>query len=191
MNGLNLSKEIGLTLDEGQAKFEREKIFSSTDELEKFLREKFSDGIFVAWQIQSIVWGKFDGEKLFLKDNQQINFDDWLECRIFNRRGELHLKRFEKDFVGRYVCDDEGEKIFYVDSFSRFWGNNRTATADGWITLRDEPRKIFMEIPCNDCKKKFYGLLTRNYIGSDEETGLSGYVDYRFVAIEPADWDGD
>lgn len=191
MSSLDLSKKIGLTLEEGRTNFERGKIFSSAQEAEKFLREKFSDGIFVAWQIQSIVWGNFDGEKILLKDNARPNFDDWLECRIFNRRAELHLKRDGKNFVGRYVCDADGEKIFYVDSFSRLWGErNENFSADGWIALHDKPRKIFMEIPCPDRGKKYYGLLTRNYIGSDDETGLSGYVDYRFVAIEPA-WDGD
>lgn len=190
MSGLDLSKKFGLSLAEGKTIFERGKNFSSAKDLEMFLREKFSNGTFVAWQIQNIVWGKFDGEKLLLKDNHRPYFDDWLECRIFNRYAELHLKRSGQDFIGQYICDTEGEKIFYVDSFSRFWGEC-TATADGWITLQDKMRKIFIEIPCDDCGKNFYGLLTRNYIGSDEETGLSGYTDYRFVAIEPADWSGD
>ena len=191
MSGLDLSKKIGLTLEVGTTKFERGKIFSSAEEVETFLREKFSDGIFVAWQIQSVVWGKFDGEKLLLKDERRPSFDDWLECRIFNRREELHLKRNGQNFVGRYACDAEGEKIFYVDSFARLWGErDENFSEDGWIALRDKPRKIFMEIPCSDCGKKYYGLTTRNYIGSDFDTGLSGYVDYRFVALESA-WDGD
>ena len=87
------------------------------------------------------------------------------------------------------ISDAEGEGDFYVDSFARLWGEN-SAEADGWITLRDAPRKLSMEIPCDDGGKKFYGLTTRNYIDSDAATGLSGYVDYRFVAIESA-WDGD
>ena len=190
MSGLDLSRKIGLSLNEGTTFFERGKNFSSLEELEKFLRGKFLDGIFVAWQIQSIIWGKFTGEKLLLKDNRPLNFDDWLECRIFNRREELHLKRAGQNLIGRYVRDAQGEKIFYVDSFARLWGECNE-TADGWITLLDKPRKISMEIPCDDFGKKFYGLTTRNYIGSDAATGLSGYVDYRFVAIEPADWDGD
>ncbi|MBR1806371.1 MAG: TIGR03984 family CRISPR-associated protein [Selenomonadaceae bacterium] len=188
MSGLDLSKEFGLTLVEGEATFQRVKFFSAED-LESFLREKFSDGIFVAWQIQSVVWGTFDGEKFLLKDNRRPNFNDWLECRIFNRSAELHLKRDGQNFVGRYLCDTQGEKIFHVDSFARLWGEC-TVAADGWLTLHDKPRKILTEIPCDDFGKKFYGLLTRNYIGSDAATGLSGYVDYRFVAIESA-WDGD
>ena len=47
-----------------------------------------------------------------------------------------------------------------------------------------------MMIPSDDKGKKFYGLTTRNYIDSDKATGLSGYVDYRFVALESAQ-DGD
>jgi len=88
------------------------------------------------------------------------------------------------------TVDDDGDDDFYVDSFSRLWGE-RTNSAGDWITLTDKPRKISMTLPCTFDDKKFYGLTTRNYIGSDEATGLSGYVDYRFVAIEPADWDGD
>lgn len=47
-----------------------------------------------------------------------------------------------------------------------------------------------MIIPCNVGDKKFYGLTTRNYIDSDETTGLSGFVGYRFVVIDSA-WEGD
>lgn len=161
----------------------------SPQELEKILQEKISPAIFVAWQIQSIVWGKFDGEKLLLKENLAPNFDDWLECRIFNRYEEIHLKRNGEIFSGRYISDAEGNEDFYVDSFARLWGEN-SSEADGWIKLEDKPRKLSMEIPCDDGGKKFYGLTTRNYIDSDAATGLSGYVDYRFVALESA-WDGD
>lgn len=190
MSGLDLAKKIGLA--DGAGKVHSEPVeFSSTTALESFLREKSFVGIFVAWQIQSIVWGKFDGEKFLLKDNRQPNFDDWLECRIFNESAELHLKRSGENFSGRYICDGTGEEKFYVNSFARLWGErDKKFSADGWIKLCDAERKLSMTIPCDDDGKKFYGLLTRNYIGSDDETGLSGYVDYRFVALESA-WDGD
>ena len=185
MSGMNLARRVGLEL--GQCKKFSEAVECSPHELEKILRENFTgDGIFVAWQIQDIVWGKFDGEKLLLKNDASPNFDDWLECRVFNRREELHLKRADEKFFGRYVRDEDGTENFFVDSFSRLWGERLT---DGWITLQDAARKISMELPI-DGGEKFFGLLTRNYIGSDEATGLSGYVDYRFVAIESA-WDGD
>ena len=181
MSGLALAKK-NLQLREGKTFSER--LECTAPELENLFRNKFSEGIFVAWQIQNIVWGEFDGEKI------SSNVDDWLEVRLFNTDAEIHLKRTGKNFVGRFIRDEAGTGNFYVDSFARLWGE-RTASEDGWITLTDERRKISMTLPCADGGKNFYGLLTRNYIGSDAATGLSGYVDYRFVAIEPADWDGD
>lgn len=182
MSGLDLARKVGLKL--GECKTFSEPIDCPATELEQTLRGKIDDGIVVAWQVQSVVWSKFDDEKLL------SNVDDWLEVRIFNRNAEIHLKRAGNNFFGRFVHDEAGTSNFYVDSFSRLWGE-RTATTGDWITLTDAPRKISMTLPCTNGDKKFYGLLTRNYIGNDEATGLSGYVDYRFVAIEPADWDGD
>lgn len=187
MTGLDLAKN-DLQLNRGKIFFKRINFLSTEPEI--ILRENFLEphGIFVAWQIQKIIWGKFDGEKILLKENISPNFDDILEFRIFNQREEIHLKRLGKNFVGRYIRDENGEGIFFVDSFSRLWGERKNS-ADGWTTLRDDLRKISMTIPC-DGDKKFYGLTTRNYIGNDAATGLSGYVDYRFVALDSAQ-DGD
>ena len=183
MGGLDLAKKVGLKL--GECKTYSEKFQCKSSDIEKFLRNKISHGTFVAWQIQNIIWDNFDAE------NFSANVDDWLECRIFNRDEEIHIKRTGENFVGRYICDELGSGNFYVDSFARLWGErDENFSADGWIKLQDKPRKISMKIPCDDNDKKFYGLLTRNYIDSDDDTGLSGYVDYRFVAIESA-WDGD
>ena len=187
MSGLDLARN---ELQLGECNSFSEPIDCPATELEQILRGKMSDGIVVAWQVQSVVWGTFDGEKILLKENVAPNVDDWLECRIFNESAEIHIKRTGKNFVGRFVRDAAGNGTFYVDSFSRLWGKC-TETTDAWITLTDKPRKISMTIPCANAGKKFYGLTTRNYIGNDAATGLSGYVDYRFVAIEPADWDGD
>ena len=185
MRGLALAKN-NLRLRECQTFSEEFKC--PLRELEENLRGKISSGIFAAWQIQSVVWGKFDGEKLLLRGDCPPNIDDWLECRIFNESEEIHLKRDGEIMRGRYIRDTAGTGTDYVDSFARLWGE-RVDYADGWITLRDDGRKISMEIPCDFDAKKC-GLTTRNYIGSDDDTGLSGYVDYRFVAIDSA-WDGD
>lgn len=185
MNGLQLAKNIGLEICQCSAEIENVTCEISLNGVETLL-QKFENqrANFVAWQIQNIIWGKFDGEKLF--STAEIEPQYWLECRIFNEIAELHLKRIENKFVGRYVKDTKGAGNFYVDSFSRFWGENSGA-ADGFIKLLDKQRKLFMEIPCDKNNAKWYGLLTRNYISSGEETGLSGYIDYRFVAIEPAE----
>lgn len=185
MNGLTLATRVGLVLRE--CKIFSEQLEISWSELEQILREKSFQGIFVAWQIQSVIWGKIVDEKF--SSPEPIDVEDWLEFRIFNEHEEFHFKRDGKIWRGRYIRDEAGNGDFYVDSFARLWGE-RVNFADGWITLRDDPRKISMTIPCDDGDKKFYGLTTRNYIGSDDDIGLSGYVDFRFVAIESA-WGGD
>ena len=187
MSGLSLAKNIGYKLCEGGIISDKNICECSLKDVEKILQEKFqnSRAVFVAWQIQNIIWGTYDGAKLLLRDKNSPASENWLECRIFNDTQELHLKRVKDKFNWRYIKDIDGEGNFYVDSFSRLWGENFKAT-DGYINLLDRQRKLYMEIPCEKTNANWYGLLTRNYIGSDNDTGLSGYVDYRFVAIEPA-----
>lgn len=186
MSGLKLAKKIGFQLCECKNILERVTCEISLSDIEKILAQNFKNprAVFVAWQIQNIVWGNYDGKKLSARS--EITPEHWLECRIFNAAEELHLKRLENKFSGRYISETDGAGNFYVDSFSRFWGEN-TGAADGFIKLLDRQRKLYMEIPCENKNAAWYGLLTRNYISSDENTGLSGYSDYRFVAIEPAE----
>ena len=187
MNGLTLAKRVGLKLHEGGKIFEKLSCECSLSDVEKILHEKFQGNraVFVAWQLQNIIWGTYDGKQLLLRDNVSPVLENFLECRIFNDMQELHLKRIGNKFRGRYVEDTDGNGNFYVDSFARLWGE-KSNSADGYISLLDKQRKLYMEIPCDEDDAKWYGLLTRNYIDSDSDTGLSGYVDYRFVAIEPA-----
>lgn len=188
MSGLKLAKTVGLQLNEGKIIRERVNCACTLNDVEKILAEKFNDSraVFVAWQIQSVVWGTCEGGKIYLRDKTSPKPENWLECRIFNADEEIHLKRRENDLIGRYIKDVEGEGKFYVDSFARLWGERFNA-ADGYINLLDRGRKLYMEIPCDKDGAKYYGLLTRNYIDSDGNTGLSGYTDCRFMAIEPAE----
>lgn len=183
MSGLSLARKVGLTLRTGKSI--SEPIECAPVDAEKILREKFGNasGIFVAWQIQNIVWGKFDGGKI--SSRSELTPEYLLECRAFNADAEIHLKRVGKTLRGRFIQDGTGADNFYVDSFARLWGENSGA-AEGYIKLLDRQRKLYMEIPCAETNSSWYGLLTRNYIGGDVKTGLSGYVDYRFVSIEPA-----
>lgn len=189
MHGLELAKQTSFEICDCKIYSETVTCEISLSDIENLVNEKFQNfrAVFVAWQFQNIFWGKYeDGE---LSARAEIIPDYWLECRIFNETEELHLKRIENKFVGRYITENTGEENFYVDSFSRFWGENSNSenSADGYIKLLDRQRKLYMEIPCAENNSKWYGLLTRNYISSDECTGLSGYSDYRFVAIEPAE----
>ena len=186
MSGLDIAKRIGLEIKKSKTIFENVRCENSLSEVEKIISEKFqqSNGIFVAWQIQNIVFGKLENFKLKLK-NDLPKVENFLECRIFNEVEELHLKNFSSEFRGRYVRDEIGDENFFADSFSRFWGKFQNSEK-GFVKLIDSERKLCLEIP-TDLSAEYYGLLTRNYIGSDKETGLSGYVDYRFLKIEGAD----
>lgn len=186
MNGLDLAKKTSLQICECEIFSETVTCEISLIDVENIVRQYFKNlrAVFVAWQIQNIMWGKYNnGEFITLSD---ITPQFWLECRIFNETEELHLKRIENKLHGRYITEKQGTGNFYSDSFSRFWGENSGAV-DGFIKLLDKQRKLFMEIPCDKINAKWYGLLTRNYISSEEKTGLSGYTDYRFVAIDSAE----
>lgn len=160
------------------------------DELEALLRDTMTaDALIVLWQMHSVVWGKWQNGGISLAPGEAITPEYWQELRVFNEHEELHLWRVEKGFAGRYRKDEDEDNgnapDTYVDSFSRFWGENRGA-AEQYVTLVDSSRKLRLVIPAED-GFRWYGLQTRNYVGSDEETGLSGYVDYRFVHIASAE----
>lgn len=186
LSGLEIAKEVGLKIDECKKIFEPVSCEISLQSVEKILSEKFvqPNGIVVAWQIQSVVFGKFENGKLELK-NGSPGIENWQECRIFNEDEELHLKNFDGEFRGRYVREEEGTGDFFAESFSRFWGEYY-GRENNFVKLVDSERKLCLEIP-TEIDAKYYGLLTRNYIGFDEETGLGGYVDYRFAKIGGAD----
>ena len=187
MRGLEIAKTIGLQLK--QCKRNSQKLncgcsLQSVGELIKSTMQT-ANGLIIIWQIHKITWGKLNNGQLSALEELQP--ENWLEFRIFNEDEEIHMKRAGNIFRGRYVRDEVGQDDYYVDSFARFWGDEEENSADdGYIHLLDEQRKLYMEIPCDEAGFTWYGLLTRNYIESDETTGLSGYVDYRFVAIEPA-----
>ena len=146
-----------------------------------------SNSIVVVWQIHNIVWGRYQNNKLELFDGA-INTDFYQEIRVFNEIEELHLIKIDNEFNGRYIKDGIGQEVRYVDSFSRFWGE-KYIIKDGFIELRDIGRKISLKIPFDEkfSDAKYLGLTTRNYIGIDENTGLSGYIDYRFLSISSAE----
>ena len=159
-------------------------------------RHMKKEGQVVVWSFARISWGRWDGEQVSLARGE-AEPGDILEIRVFNREEELRLVRENDCFAGRYVADGSGEEHYHVDSFARLWGE-RDMQGDvppGYIRLADHARKLEMDVPFEARAEglKYLGLETRNYVKSDESTGLSGYVDYRYVAIEPAQggkWNG-
>lgn len=148
----------------------------------------FSHATVVVWQVNTIRWGKWEQGTLAFADGQEAKTALWLECRIFNEEKELHLARQKDQFTGRLVEDGAGEATEYVDACSRFWGECKAWEA-GWMTLRDDDRKLSLTVPEAEGTARFYGLVTRNYIGIHEKTAQAGYTDYRYVKIASADQD--
>ena len=58
------------------------------------------------------------------------------------------------------------------------------------MRLQDDQRKLKLNIPVSDTTSKWYGLLTRNYVTTNDVNGQAGYTDYRFVDIASADLEG-
>lgn len=143
------------------------------------------EGIVVIWLMNRIIWTRFENGHIKLEEDES-EVDYWQEVRGFNGLGEIHLVRFGETLSGRSVIDKESSgswKEGYVDIIAPLWGDN-AGFVDGVVHLVDEDRKLTLDIPCADGSVANYGLVTRSYIKADETTGLSGYVDYRYLAVE-------
>ena len=145
----------------------------------------------VVWQVHGIVWGCWQNGSLKLAGDVAKNCSLWLELRVFNEEEELHLKRSGDLWLGRWRKDGAGEATEYVDSISRFWGEMVEAAdlPEGYMKLEDAARKLKQILPQAEEHAKYYGLVTRSYIGY-EATGQAGYADYRYVRIAAADVEG-
>lgn len=149
----------------------------------------------VVWMVHGIFWGELSDNKISLLDMENINFKLCQEIRIFNINFELHLRIISNKAVGRLVIDYDKmidkENIYlseYVDTVSRFWGENITDDNADKLILHDFSRKLTLKLPVSqlECSNaKFYGLKTRNYIEKDMDTYQVGYGDYRYVEIVP------
>lgn len=142
-----------------------------------------SSALIVAWQINRIVWGRVENGKIIFADVDSWNVAQCQEMRIFNDSKELYLMKSGDKLTGRLRIDGSGEDTAYVDSVAPIWG--KAAGSDGEFTeLRDEARKLYITIPADVAKDKRCGLVTRSYVVSDEASGLSGYGDYRYLALQ-------
>ena len=99
---------------------------------------------------------------------------------------ELRLTVQHGELVYRYISDETGEPVSYVDSSSRLIGENNAGYAqfnrvDGFTYLVDTGRKLSQIIPVSTSKKYCY-LTTRNYIGYLDNYQAS-YTDYRYIEI--------
>ena len=145
----------------------------------------------VVWQVHGITWGRWQNGSLKLAGDAAKKCSLWLELCVFNEEEELHLKKSGDMWLGRWRKDGAGEATEYVDSISRFWGEMVEAAdlPEGYMKLEDAARKLKQILPQAEEHAKYYGLVTRSYIGY-EATGQAGYADYRYVRIAAADVEG-
>lgn len=141
------------------------------------------------WQMQSIIWGRYENGAIKLLEEQDgVNPDYLQEIRIFNDKEELYLRKEGEEIEGRYICDEGSERSEYIDDASWFWGE-ASDTVSEHVKLTDSERRISMEIPVIPTGAKHYLLKTRNYI-APASNGQYGYIDYRFLGIIPENGGG-
>ena len=170
-------------------------VAGSWQELLALLAEALPEGgLVTAWLPQQVLWGRYDGKGFTFAKASSLT-ENVLELRVFSREAEVYARnRGDSTYLVRICHDypagaaaglpepDKAVAIEYVDSLSRLWGEN-TGFVGGYVALEDKERKIRLEIPADDGSYKYYGLVTRNYIGYTDNN-QAGYVDSRYVAIE-------
>lgn len=186
MQGIELTREP-LHLRKGWSKWQD--IHEGATNLLPILEEyQFNRGTAVVWLEYKIAIAEAGSE---LVELLQKNAAYWQELRVFDADKELYLTHEGSEIIGRYV-EDCGEKAEgtveqeYVDSAARLWGR-RTGLVQGRMLLEDKERKLSLELPEQEQLAEYYGLVSRSYVGKNPVTYQAGYVDYRYVAICPAD----
>lgn len=145
------------------------------------------DGLVITWSVHEVKWGYYkQGGFQFSDGTTDIDLAFLQDMRIFNDVEELRLTIQHGEVVYRYISDETGVPVSYVDSTSRLIGENNSGYAqlnrvDGFTYLVDAGRKLSQIIPASTSKKYCY-LTTRNYIGYLDNNQAS-YTDYRYVKI--------
>lgn len=146
------------------------------------------DGLVIIWQVHRIIWGRWVAGRLSLVDGSSLEAQYVEELRAFDESGELHLRRRGEQLSGRYIQDGHGAAVDYVDSLSPFYGKAEATGKPDVVCLRDEDRKLEMELPASlDGSAETCGLATRNYITANPKTGQASYNEYRFLGIVSMD----
>lgn len=146
------------------------------------------DGLVITWSVHEVKWGYYkQGGFQFSDGTTDVDLAYLQDMRIFNETEELRLTVQHGEIVYRYINDEAGEPVTYVDSSSRMIGEvdaGRTQLnrVEGFTSLVDTGRKLSQIIPVSTTKQYCY-LTTRNYIGYLDNHQAS-YTDYRYVKIE-------
>lgn len=154
----------------------------------KFMKH---DGLVITWSVHEVKWGYYkQGIFQFSDSTTDVDVAFLQDMRIFNDVEELRLTVQHDEIVYRYISDESGEPVSYVDSSSRLIGENNPGygqlnQVEGFTYLVDTGRKLSQIIPISTSKQYCY-LTTRNYIGYLDNYQAS-YTDYRYVKIADKD----
>lgn len=147
--------------------------------------EKYSlqEAVAAIWLPNRLLWGRISQDQISLQDGSSFADLTMVEFRLFNENMEIYGRNNGTGYSLRVIQDSPaGEAtVEYVDIKARLWGENQGSQA-GYVHLVDIQRGIVMDIPADDNQHKYYGLLTRNYIGYLANSQAS-YTDSRYVAI--------
>lgn len=145
------------------------------------------DGLVITWSVHEVKWGYYkQGQFQFSDGTTEVDLAYLQDMRIFNDVEELRLTVQHGEIVYRYINDEAGEPVTYVDSSSRMIGETDAGRTQlnpvqGFTSLVDTGRKLSQIIPMSTTKQYCY-LTTRNYIGYLDNHQAS-YIDYRYVKI--------
>ena len=183
--GMTLAKAERLAIKDNHKITFREEETTAAEVLSKCASYFPNAAAVFAWQIHTAGWGKWDGKNFQMAAGKDICLDYLQEIRVFDQEAELHLTRNGDKFAGRYLRDGGGEKeLMYVDAFARLFGDIE-GSHSGFTRLKDSSRQLEYLVPL-EMAEGHVGLLTRNYIDEVGDMGQLSYVDYRFMALEPA-----
>lgn len=147
--------------------------------------EKYSlqEAVAAIWLSNRLLWGRISQDQISLQDGSSFADLTMVEFRLFNENMEIYGRNNGTGYSLRVIQDSPaGEAtVEYVDTKARLWGENQ-GSQGGYVHLVDIQRGIVMDIPADDNQHKYYGLLTRNYIGYLANSQAS-YTDSRYVAI--------
>ena len=80
-----------LELQKAKVKLEKGSI---NDNILSFIQEKMnSNGIFVAWQINKIIWGKFENNKFITPAEFELSESLIKDIRVFNQDKEIFISK--------------------------------------------------------------------------------------------------
>lgn len=141
------------------------------------------EAVVVIWLPNKLLWGRISQHQISLSDNSSFLDLDMMEFRLFNEAVEIYGRNNGAGYSLRIIQDSPSgaSPVEYVDTMARLWGENQGYN-EGYVHLVDGQRGIVMNIPVQKDTYRYYGLLTRNYIGYLENSQAS-YTDSRYVAI--------